>query len=344
MARRGKDMTATTSGAGSTDWKALQEKQAVGDPAKDPWAVPSFMAETNGGGSAETVPGFDLFRAITAGFETARVAGPTTILARSDAGYFSEGTTPAPFGVSFPAPRAEKVLGVDSRAMVKDTSTIPWRCICHLEVEYDAGPVGFGTGFLIGPKAVATAAHVLVDPEKKRQALRIRVIPGRNGATAPYGYFISDFKGCKVPAPWTNGSKDKAAYDFAVIPIPNDFETEHRPRGERLGYFGLKCFTDSEAAEKGEMLFVNNAGYPYEADKPYGTIWYNAGRVRKIDKTYIEYMVDTEGGQSGSPVYFFDEGKNQRYVVAIHTTGDFVNRGLRITETVFAQLKDWAAR
>ena len=55
------------------------------------------------------------------------------------------------------------------------------------------------------------------------------------------------------------------------------------------------------------MLFVNNAGYPYEANKPYGTLWYNAGRVRKMEKAFIEYMVDTEGGQSGSPVYFFDD-------------------------------------
>jgi V8-like Glu-specific endopeptidase len=40
-----------------------------------------------------------------------------------------------------------------------------------------------------------------------------------------------------------------------------------------------------------------------------GSLWYNAGRVRKMEKTYVEYMVDTEGGQSGSPIYFFDEEK-----------------------------------
>ncbi len=55
------------------------------------------------------------------------------------------------------------------------------------------------------------------------------------------------------------------------------------------------------------MLLVNNAGYPYEADKPYGTLWYNAAAFARWRRQYIEYMVDTEGGQSGSPIYFLDE-------------------------------------
>ncbi len=34
----------------------------------------------------------------------------------------------------------------------------------------------------------------------------------------------------------------------------------------------------------------------------------------------------------------------KRFIVAIHTTGDFVNRGLRITRDVFATLKKWTGR
>jgi glutamyl endopeptidase len=45
--------------------------------------------------------------------------------------------------------------------------------------------------------------------------------------------------------------------------------------------------------------------YPREAAKPYGTLWFNAGRVRmdadsRQDERFLEYMVDTIGGQSGS--------------------------------------------
>ncbi len=331
---------------GSEEWSALESRKAVADPANDPFALPSFMADTNGGGSAEKVPGFDIFRAVTSGFETRHVAGPTNVLARPDGGFFSAGAAP-PSSIGSAAAKPENVIGVDSRVLVTDTAMTPWRCICHLEVEHEVGPVGFGTGFLIGPKAVLTAAHVIVDPARKLKARRIRVIPGRGGATAPYGFFVAEAGDCKVPDEWLRGGADdaeRAASDYAVIPVPDKFETSGQPTTERLGYFGLKCFTEAEAAAKAEMLLVNNAGYPYEASKPYGTLWYNAGRVRKIDKTYIEYMVDTEGGQSGSPVYFYDEKTTQRYVIAIHTTGDFVNRGLRITPDVFKTIKRWAGR
>jgi V8-like Glu-specific endopeptidase len=346
-ARTGKRVVPRPGRAGSDE--NIAKRKAVYDAAKDPWALPSFMAETNGGGSAEQVPGFDIFRAITSGFDSRRVAGPTTVLARPDGGFFSEGEIPPPSALSPHGSRLakpENVMGVDNRVMVTDTSTTPWRCICHLEVEYETGPVGFGTGFLIGPKAVITAAHVIFVPGK-RKARRIRVIPGRNGSSAPYGYFVTEFKNCKVPQAWLeSGDKHEsgAAADYAMIPIPDDYTTEKKPTAERLGYFGLKCFTDDDARTKSEMLFVNNAGYPYEADKAYGTLWYNAGRVKEMKRSFIEYMVDTEGGQSGSPVYFYDDEKKQRYVIAIHTTGDFVNRGLRITQDVFRTIKGWAER
>lgn len=324
-------------------------RKAVPDPTIDPLALESFMVETNGGGSSENVPGFDAFRAVTAGFDTRRVAGPSVVLSRADGGFFSQGADAAP-----PMPRIdpfmakpENVIGIDSRVRVTETSAIPWRCICHIEVEYETGPVGFGTGFLVGPKSVLTAAHVIVDPARKKKARRLRVMPGRNGNTAPYGYFVSDFKDCIVADQWLktgSSSPTSAACDYAVITIPEEFKTGEEPTAERLGYFGLKCFSDEEVAKKANMLLVNNAGYPYEADKPYGTLWYNAGRVRAVEKTYIEYMVDTEGGQSGSPIYFFDEQTKKRFVIAIHTTGDFVNRGLRITREVFATIKKWTGR
>jgi glutamyl endopeptidase len=94
------------------------------------------------------------------------------------------------------------------------------------------------------------------------------------------------------------------------------------------------------------MAIVNNAGYPHEAAKPYGTMWFNTGRVRldadpDMDDRFLEYMVDTTGGQSGSPVFLLDTITNQRYVVAIHTTGNFINRGVRITADVYDLILEW---
>ena len=307
----------------------------------------SWMAKTNGGGSPEDVPDFDLFRAVTAGFETRRIGGPTLLAARPDGGFFSQSGEIMRRSASSPAAKPENVIGADSRVIVTNTSNLPWRCICHLEVEYDKGPTGFGTGLLIGPHTVVTAAHVVCDPygwDKPREARNVRVVPGRNGNLAPYGYFVAE--DVKVPDGWKD-AKSKSdvaiANDFAAVMLPHDNRVEGMALGKRLGYFGLKSYSDANM-EAAKLLFVNNAGYPYEADKPYGTLWYNAGRVRDVAATYVEYMVDTEGGQSGSPIYYFDEVKQQRYVIAIHTTGDFVNWGLRITEAVFEQICEWSGR
>ncbi|UVC19337.1 trypsin-like serine peptidase [Mesorhizobium onobrychidis] len=314
--------------------------------------LPSRMGETNGGGSPENVPGFDLFRAVTAGFETKRVAGATIVAAMPDGGFFSQGSgNPGPVFLGSPAAKPENVIGADNRTRVTDTAMTPWRCICHLEVEYESGPVGMGTGFLIGPHTVITAAHVLVDRrlfgwQRPRKAKRVRILPGRNGTLAPYGYVVTD--SFEIPPEWTaEDAKEAAApaFDFAAIRIPktSENEVEHEALGARLGYFGLRAYTADEESEV-DLLFVNNAGYPKEANKPLGTLWYNAGRISKWDKDFVEYMVDTEGGHSGSPIYYFDEKKQQRYVVAIHTTGDFVNRGLRITPAVFDRIRKWAQR
>ena len=315
--------------------------------AKD-YELPSFMTETNGGGSPEDVPGFDCFRAATAGFDTRRLAGPTILVSRPDGGFFSESLPKAVVSSGAPAGKAENVIGVDNRVHVNETAGVPWRCICHLEVEYESGPVGFGTGFFVGPHALVTAAHVLIDRQsygwkRPRPAKRIRVIPGRNGTLAPYGYLVcTDYE---VSKDWSKSknANDAARYDFGVIRVPKDETVEGLSFGERIGYFGLKAFKEEQRAEM-RLLFINCGGYPYEADKPYGTLWYNGGRIGNVNESFVEYLVDTEGGQSGSPIYYYDKQADQRYVVAIHTIGDFVNRGLRITKSVFEQIQTWAER
>ncbi|MDF0584166.1 trypsin-like peptidase domain-containing protein [Bradyrhizobium yuanmingense] len=316
---------------------------------KDPLKLESFMGETNGGGSPESVPGFNMFRAVTAGFGTKRVSGATIVASQPDGGFFSEGGQ-VQVGLGFPAAKPENVIGADNRTRVADTALTPWRCICHLEVEYERGPVGCGTGFFVGPQTIVTAAHVLVDRRSNgwknpRMAVRVRVLPGRNGTLAPYGYVVSGK--FQIPDVWTEKTANQmqaATLDYAAIDLTDsECDVSEQPLGERLGFFGLKAYTAAEEAGV-KLLFVNNAGYPMEADKPYGTLWYNAGRISKWSPEFVEYMVDTEAGQSGSPIYLFDEKTKERYVVAIHTTGDFVNRGLRITPQIFDAIRKWAKR
>lgn len=316
----------------------------------------SYMEETNGGGSPESVEGFNFFRAVTAGFRHGTPFTPTVLRDRPDGGFFSESGAAAPESEAKP----EKVLGFDNRQRITDTSLTPWRCICHLEVQYDRGPVGFGTGFLAGETLLLTAAHVLVDRslygwhEKPRIAERVRVAPGRDAAMAPYGAFVTDIptrgKTHLIPEEWKTvirkgtdpSAAQKAAEAADCAGIRLDLDVAHQQIGQRLGYFGLKDLCEFPE-ENREFLFVNTAGYPHGPRKPYGTLWYNAGRTSGIDasRRFIDYMVDTEGGQSGSPIYYYDKQANQRFVIAIHTTGDFVNRGLLTAGDIYDRIEAW---
>ncbi len=307
------------------------------------------MIETNGGSSIEVVPGFNNLRPMTAGFGTRMVSGPTVLASVADGGFFSVAPTalepPQMTGPSYGVRgKPEDVIGIDDRVIVPDTSNTPWRCICHLEITYDSGQVGFGTGWFAGERTVITAGHcVYTRGTPSRRATNVRVIPGRNGTLAPYGYIVA--RKFDWSPKWQSETDDSKAapYDYGAIFV--DCEVNGAQFGERIGYFGLRGY-DEDERNLLNMAIVNNAGYPHEAAKPYGTLWFNAGRVHlnegpNKDERFLEYMVDTTGGQSGSPVFIFDSIKNQRYVVAIHTTGNFINRGVRVTAEVYDKILEW---
>lgn len=285
----------------------------------------SFMRQTNGGGSLEAVAGFEQARALTEGFPSTRL--PSVYVGQAPEMAMS---TLMPRAI---APRfgsnLETVIDVDDRVMVANTAGTPWRCICQLIITFGNGSVGHGTGWFAGRRTVITAGHCIIDP-RHGEAERIQVIPGRNGSVAPFGFFVA--AGHAVCPGWPDANDP--ACDYGAIFLPADAAA---PLGDRLGYFGLASFDDARL----DRLLINNAGYPFEARKPYGTLWFNGGRVEGAEERFISYMIDTEGGQSGSPVFFFDNATAQRQVVAIHTTGYFPNRGIRITDEVFDRIASW---
>jgi V8-like Glu-specific endopeptidase len=52
----------------------------------------------------------------------------------------------------------EVIIGNDDRVRIERTTDVPWRRYCALRITFPKG-VFRGTGFLIGPRAVATAGH-----------------------------------------------------------------------------------------------------------------------------------------------------------------------------------------
>lgn len=273
--------------------------------------TPSYMVETNNGGNVENVPGFDSARVLAEGFGGGRVPSRFRGDRLGSASYLE---------FAFP----QSVCGRDDRVFIPNPTTVPWRCVCQLVIEGLHAQEVLGTGWLVGPRTLITAGHNLYSFAAKRGASRIWVLPGRSGDNVPFGYFQTN--SFAVHPLWQ--SKGDPMHDVGAIRLPT-------PIGDRLGWFGYAAHTDAQL----QNLVVNNAGYP--ADKPIGTQWFNAGRIGKVDPNVLTYGLDTEEGQSGSPVFYFTADQ-RRIVVAIHAYGGCPeNRGIRITPALHAAITSW---
>ena len=270
-----------------------------------------FMSQSNNGGQLEDVPGFNASRVLSQHFPK-RVL-PARLRQESLGDSMAD---------EYALPQSS--FGKDDRMPITNTAALPWRCICQIVVEgVHPGRQLLGTGWLAGPHTVITAGHNLYDPRERQSASRITVIPGRNGDVAPFDYYVSG--NFNVHDGWRNGHKHQ---DLGVVWL-------QRPLGEQLGWFGIASYDDSNLAD----LIVNTSGYP--ADKRIGTQWFNAGRVNNVDADSLFYGLDTQAGQSGSPIFLFDE-ERRRIALAVHAYAvDDRNRGIRINEEIYDLLINW---
>jgi glutamyl endopeptidase len=271
----------------------------------------AYMVQTNNGGRIEPVPGFDVARVMTQGM------GRRWLPRRLSSEQIGSAASRE---FAFP----ESVIGRDDRVPILNTTVAPWRCVCQLVIDGLHDEQTLGTGWFAGPRTVLTAGHNLFSRKTMRGPTRVAIIPGRSGDMAPFGFF--DATGFEVHPRWKNEGSER--HDVGVL-------WTDKPVGDRLGWFGFSAPGDDAL----RRLIVNTAGYP--DDKRPGMQWFNAGRVDEIDEQLLHYGLDTEAGQSGSPIFFFEQGDN-RVVVAVHAYGgDTRNHGIRINDEVFDLFSGW---
>lgn len=217
---------------------------------------------------------------------------------------------------------AESVCGRDDRVRVSPATATPWRWICQLIITMPNGAGFRGTGWFIGPKCVMTAGHCVYSKANGGWARRIEVIPGMDGASRPFGSAVGTR--FRSVTGWTSSTDPN--YDYGCIILPT-------PLGNSVGFFGFASLSDASL----NGLLLNNSGYA--GDKPFGTHWFNAGRVSQVTSRKIYFMLDTFGGQSGSPVWRLSNG--QRHAVGIHAYGGCPNSATRIVKPVFDNMMAW---
>ncbi|WP_225891024.1 trypsin-like serine peptidase [Streptomyces dioscori] len=234
----------------------------------------------------------------------------------------------ASFGA--PPPLPETVHGPDDRVQITDTSVYPWRVHCYLLITTRDNVRYQGTGWLIGPHTIATAGHVVYIKgsgvaARDGWAQSIQVMPGRNGASLPFGSITcTNFRSVTG---WTDNGDEN--FDYGAIITPSDI-------GSTVGWFGFGVWSDSDLLK----TTGNIAGYP--GDKAAGTLWYAARGIDSVAARKVYYDIDTAGGQSGSSVYRVDN--SDRFGFAIHAYGGArVNSGTRFTTPVYNNYVTWKA-
>ncbi len=263
---------------------------------------------TGAAGEIESAVGFDASRALTEGLPF---------------------VAPDQFDELLPAEAAvyvqpESVCGSDERVRISPASGAPWRMLCQLIITMPNGAGFRGTGWFIGRRTVMTAGHCVYSKAHGGWAKKIEVIPGMDGASRPYGSAVGT--SFRSVTGWTNSADPN--FDYGCIVLPTLL-------GNTTGYFGFANLNDASLAN----LLLNNSGYA--GDKPFGTQWFNAGRVSSVTARKVYYMLDTYGGQSGSPVWRLANG--QRHAVGIHAYGGCPNSATRITTDVFNNMLAWRA-
>lgn len=219
----------------------------------------------------------------------------------------------------------ESIIGDDDRVRINATTDLPWRRICALRITFKNGRVYRGTGFLIGPRAVATAGHCVYLKSEGGWAKSIEVSPGASGTARPFGSSTStQFRSVKG---WVDGGRPESDYGCVVL-------QQGAFGGRNLGAFGFAAWSPAELVAAPAVV----AGYP--GDKPFAELWGMSRKLKSVSSEQVTYDIDTMGGQSGAPVYIKRNG--QRYCVAIHNYGGAkVNSATRITQSVYQRLAAW---
>jgi glutamyl endopeptidase len=211
---------------------------------------------------------------------------------------------------------------------IEDTTIYPYRAVVYLQTTWKDNSVYGGTAFFIGPYTLVTAGHNLwsrnPDDPTHGWVKSIKVIPGRNDASYPFGSIMAS--NWDVPYEFVHDADQ--SYDYGLIVI-------RKPLGNLTSWFSFHAMGDDNLLNTTEAYVC---GY-----RQGGTMWCDTGRVTNIDDLNVYYDMDTEATQSGSPVYY--KYGDTCYAFAIHNFGEsrpgWGNSGARITYSLYSWMKAW---
>jgi V8-like Glu-specific endopeptidase len=220
--------------------------------------------------------------------------------------------------------------------------------VVHLDVHFPhplAGDHGYyqllGSGALIDRFHVITAAHMVYDYQRGGYATDVRVTPGQNGPSSqPFGVAYMSLE--RTYDTFRNDSYQQRNNPHPVHHA-GDMDigliTLDRTIGDRTGaaYYG---YNDNDNFFRG--LGLNTAGYPavqntrYDGSHQYHSFGPILGPTPTGELVYSQSSVTTYPGQSGSPLWAYDQRSNVSIIYGVHVAGDgSAGVATRITGKIF---------
>lgn len=238
-----------------------------------------------------------------------------------------------------PIGNSERVIGTDDRKRIYTTEEYPFRMICKLSMSFPGQPTYAGTGALISKNMILTAAHNVYDMGMGA-AHTITAAPGQaDFGIIPHGQFNVK----KVFFPEAYKTDHGVPNDYACLLLDEDV-------GDEVGYFGMMGPSDNLLRNS----ILQLSGYP--GDKGGMQLWHHYSAPSDFNETTLMYKADTYGGNSGGPIYTYEDGQDdgRPTIFGIHTYGAerFVfedqvfpehNGGRRIDREVMEAVAGWLA-
>ena len=216
---------------------------------------------------------------------------------------------------------AESIIGEDDRTTIDNPKSVAARPVCMLEFRFAGYPdaTNYGTGTLIAPRIILTAAHNVFSLKKNAKIQYARVHAGVSNGVPSATSVVRSFKFPSNYRKKNPNSSSRFAYDYAVL-LLDDLNVSNWV-GSHWHLNQMPILTTKEI----KSVRANVLGYPVRRQSKTGdrVLHTDIGKIFSVDqsKKMVFYKMDTGSGQSGGPVCQFIKSSNDITLIGIHVAG-----------------------